>query len=61
MTWCVPNMRCGRCIGVYDRHFDEGRCLYLVTCQYAIRAINDVNYNKTHSHTHETLLGIYEI
>jgi len=40
---------------VYDRHFDECRCLYLVTYHCAIRAINDVNYSKTYSHTDESL------
>jgi len=46
-------------IDVYDRHFNECRLLYFVTCQCAIRAINDVSYNETSTHIHETLQGIY--
>jgi len=45
-------------IGVYNRHFNECRLLFFVTCQGAICAINDVPYNET-AHTHEILLGIY--
>jgi len=35
--------------------------MYLVLCHCAIRAINDVNYNETHSHTDENLQGIYRV
>jgi len=40
-------------IGVYDRHFNECKLSFFVTCQDAIRAINEP-YNETTTHAHET-------
>jgi len=47
--------------GVYDRHFNESRLLFFVTCQGAIRVINDALYNETTTHAHETLQNIYTL
>jgi len=60
---CSKHRRWHTCenIGVYDRHFDESRLLYFVMCQGAIRAINDMSYNDTTTHAHESLRGIYSL
>jgi len=47
--------------GVYNYRFDECRLLFFVTCQGAICAVNDVLYNETTTHTHESLRGLYTL
>jgi len=46
-------------ISVYDRHFNECILLFFVTCQDAIRTINDALYDETTTHAHETTRNIY--
>jgi len=60
---CSKHRRWQTCenIGVYDHRFNECRLLYFVTCQGAIRAINDRLYNKTTTHAHESLQSIYTL
>jgi len=45
----------------YDHRFDECRLLFFVTCQGAIRAINDALYNETTTHAHESFRGLYTL
>jgi len=47
--------------GAYDHRFNECRLLLFVTCQGAIRTINDALYNETTTHAHESLQGLYTL